>query len=944
MKSRLPFLAVVLFTAFAAVAAPPPAAKPAAKSAKPAAAGRKVAPPARLVPVTSVEGITEYRLPNGLQVLLFPDPTKPTATVNVTYRVGSRNEEYGETGMAHLLEHLMFKGTPEHKNIYGEMTSHGARNNASTWFDRTNYFETFDASDANVKWALELEADRMIHSFISQKDLASEMTVVRNEFESGENEPARILEERVLSTAYLWHNYGHSTIGARSDIENVPIPHLQAFYRMYYQPDNATLLVAGRFDPEKTLAWIQEDFGKIPKPARVLPTFYTQEPTQDGERDVDLRRVGDVQELAVAYHVPAGSHPDAAPIDLLVQILADTPAGRLHKSMVETHQASSIGGYLQPLHDPGFVIFDAEVPPEKPLDVARKTMLATLDGLASAPFTAEELERARTQLLKDIDLTLNVTSRVGIELSEWIGMGDWRLFFLHRDQVRKATLADVQRVAAEYLKPSNRTVGAFYPTPKPDRAEIPATPDVEAELAGYKGDQAIAAGEAFDPAPANIEKRLTRKKLGNGAEVALLPKKTRGETVFLSGVLRFGTVESLKGLDTAASFAGSMLLRGSKKHTRQEIQDAFDKLKARVSIGGGATQATIGIETTRANLPALLKLVVEVLREPAFPEKEFELLREESLADIEQQMSDPQAIAFNNFERHLSDFPKGDVRYVETPQEEKADVQAIKLDDAKKFYDRFYGASHAQIAIVGDFDPAAVMPVLEEGLGSWTSTEPFERVPHPFQDIAPEDKSFETPDKANAFFVAGENLRVRDDDPDYPALLLGNYIFGGGFLNSRLATRIRQKEGLSYGVGSSLTASALDESGSFLEYAIYAPQNAAKLRAAVEEEMQRLMKDGFTAEEVKDARSGYLQARQVSRAQDPELARRLSGYLFLHRTMEYDAKLDAKIAALTPAEILAALKRHLDPSKITYVRAGDFANASKYEKKPGGPSPPPPSK
>ncbi len=939
MKSKSAFVVVALLAAVSALGSPAPTAKPSPKSTR---LTTKAAPAAKLVPVTSVEGITEYRLGNGLQVLLFPDPTKPTATVNLTYRVGSRNEEYGETGMAHLLEHLMFKGTPGHANVYGEMTSHGARNNASTWFDRTNYFETFDASEANVKWALELEADRMVHSFISQKDLASEMTVVRNEFESGENDPARILEERVLSTAYLWHNYGHSTIGARSDIENVPIPHLQAFYRTYYQPDNATLLVAGRFDPEKTLGWIRQYFGAIPKPARPLPTFYTQEPTQDGERDVELRRVGDVQELAVAYHVPAGSHPDAGPIDLLVQILADTPAGRLHKSMVETHEASSIGGYLQALHDPGFVMLDAEVPPDKPLDVARKTMLATLDGFASAPFTSEELERARTQLLKDIDLTLNNSARVGVELSEWIGMGDWRLFFLHRDQVRNAKLADVQRVAGEYFKPSNRTVGAFYPTPKPDRAEIPATPNVEAELAGYKGDPAIAAGEAFDPSPRNIEKRLTRKKLANGAEVALLPKKTRGETVYLSGTLRFGTAETLKGLDTAGSFAGDMLLRGSKKHSRQEIQDLFDKDKARVSISGGPTQATVGIETTRANLPEVVRLVVEVLREPAFPEKEFELLREESLADIEQQVSDPQAIAVNNFQRHLNDYPKGDVRYVETPQEEKADVQAIKLDDAKKFYDRFYGASHAQIAIVGDFDPAAVMPVLEEGLGSWTSTETFERVPHPFQDIAPLDKSFETPDKANAFFLAGENLKVRDDDPDYPALLLGNYVLGGGFLNSRLATRIRQKEGLSYGVGSQLSASALDESGSFLEYAIYAPQNAAKLRTAMEEETQRVLKEGFTEPEIKDARSGYLQARQVSRAQDPELARRLSGYLFLPRTMEYDATLDARIAALTPAEILAALKRRLDPSKMTYVRAGDFANASKYEKKgPAAPSPPP---
>ena len=191
------------------------------------------------VKVTSVEGITEYALANGLRVLLFPDQTKQTITVNVTYLVGSRHEGYGETGMAHLLEHLLFKGTPKHPNIPQELTSHGARPNGTTWFDRTNYFETFQATDENLRWALDLEADRMVHSFIAKKDLDSEMTVVRNEFELGENDPASILEERVLSTAYLWHNYGNSTIGARADLENVPIERLQAFWRNYYQPDNA---------------------------------------------------------------------------------------------------------------------------------------------------------------------------------------------------------------------------------------------------------------------------------------------------------------------------------------------------------------------------------------------------------------------------------------------------------------------------------------------------------------------------------------------------------------------------------------------------------------------------------------------------------------------------------------------------------------------------------
>ncbi|MFN7793166.1 MAG: M16 family metallopeptidase, partial [Cyclobacteriaceae bacterium] len=227
------------------------------------------------VKMTSVEGITEYRLANGLKVLLFPDPSKQTITVNITYMVGSKHENYGETGMAHLLEHLVFKGTPNHPDIPKELTEHGCRPNGTTWVDRTNYYETFNATEENLKWAIDLEADRMVNSYIAKKDLDSEMTVVRNEFESGENSPFRVLMERVMSTAFLWHNYGKSTIGARADVENVPIEKLQAFYKKYYQPDNAVLLVAGKFDEAKTLDLIVQKFGRVPKPERQISQTYT---------------------------------------------------------------------------------------------------------------------------------------------------------------------------------------------------------------------------------------------------------------------------------------------------------------------------------------------------------------------------------------------------------------------------------------------------------------------------------------------------------------------------------------------------------------------------------------------------------------------------------------------------------------------------------------------
>jgi len=879
--------------------------------------------------VTSVEGITEYNLANGLKVLLFPDQTKQTITVNITYLVGSRHENYGETGMAHLLEHLVFKGTPRHPNIPQELTSHGARPNGTTWVDRTNYFETFAANDENLNWALDLEADRMINSYIAKKDLESEFSVVRNEMESGENSPFRVLWQRLMGTAYEWHNYGKSTIGARSDVENVPIDRLQAFYKKYYQPDNAVLLVAGKFDEAKTLDLIKKYFGVIPKPNRALPGIYTVEPTQDGERMVTVRRTGDTQMVMAGYHVPPGSHQDAAAVAVMSEVLSSEPAGRLYKSLVESKKASSVFPLNLQTKEPGYLLFISELRKENSLDDVRNTMTETVESFMKTAPTKEEVERAKTSMLKDIELALNDPNRVGLEMSEWVAQGDWRLYFLMRDRLRKVTPEDVQRVAQTYLKQANRTVGMFVPTSKPDRAEIPFVKDADvlAMVKDYKGEAAVAQGEVFDPSPANIESRVKRTKVG-GLDVALLPKENRGDAVVANLTLRFGDEKSLMNRADAAQFVGQLLQRGTTKHTRQQIQDEFDRLKAQVRVFGGATSAIVSIETTRQNLLAVLRLVGEILREPAFPQTEFDLLKQETITAIESQKSEPTSVAFTEIGRHFNIYPKGHPFYAgATMDETLANIRAVTLDDVKKFYKDFYGASNGQMTVVGDFDAQEISALTQEIFGNWKSPQPFTRIKSEYRAVSPINKSFETPDKANAFFVARLNLKVRDDSPDFAALALGNYMLGGGFLNSRLATRIRQKEGLSYGVGSQFNASSLDESGQFFANAIYAPENADKLEAAFKDELAKLLKDGFTAQEIEEAKKGFIQRGQLSRAQDRELSGRLNNYLFLNRTIAWDAELESKIQSLTAEQINQAMRKYLTPDNITIIKAGDFVKA-----------------
>ena len=876
--------------------------------------------------VTSVEGITEYAYPNGLHLLLFPDPSKPKVTVNIAYLVGSRHEGYGETGMAHLLEHMLFLRLKDGRDIKKDLVDHGASWNGTTSWDRTNYFETISASDDNLRWALGLEAERMVNTRMEKALLDTEMTVVRNEFELQQNNPFNMLFQRTLESAYTFHNYGKMTIGNKSDIENVPIERLAAFYQKYYQPDNAVLVVAGQFEESKALAWTGQLLGVIPRPQRKLEKTYTIEPVQDGERSVMLRRVGDNKAVMVVYHTPAATHPDDAALEVTSTILGDQPSGRLYKALVDNKKAVASFTQHAQLHDPGFTMAGAILQVDQNVDEAGKIVLQTVEGLASEPPSKEEVDRAKTKILKQFDLNMTNSERIGLFLTEYSAAGDWRLFFHSRDEVKKVAPEDVVRVAKAYFKGSNRTFGEFIPTKNPDRAEIGAAPEAAELLKNYAGGAALSQGENFPSTPANIESRVIRKKLPSGLRLVMLPKKTRGGVVYAQINLRFGDQASLAGKGTIAQFTGQILIRGTKSKSRQQIQDEMDRLKARINVGGGATNANANIETVEANLAGSLRLAAEILREPSFPEAELEQLRQLRIAAIESGKSEPQSIASLEFNRHLNPHPRDDVRYIGTFEEQVADTKKVTLKEVQDFHRQFYGASNGEFVVVGQFDPAQAEKLATELFGSWKSPSRYERLVTSYQKIEPMARNFETPDKANAMFLAGFKVKMNDEDPDYPAMVLGNFMLGGSGA-SRLFKRIRDKEGLSYGVGSSFGVPTKDDGASFTANAISNPQNAPKVEASFKDELARTVKDGFTAEEIAAAKKTWLDERMVQRSQDQSLMATLGAREFWDRTMKWDETLEQKVAALTPEQISAAFRRHIDPSALTFVKAGDFKKA-----------------
>ncbi len=875
------------------------------------------------------EGITEYRLPNGLRILLAPDASQPMTTVNVTYLVGSRHENYGETGMAHLLEHLLFKGTPSlpGRAIPTEFARRGMQSNGTTSQDRTNFFETFQASDDNLDWALKMEADRMVNSFVSRADLDSEMTVVRNEMEAGENNPTRMLLQQMHAAAYRWHNYGKAPIGARSDVEQVSIERLQAFYRTYYQPDNAVLVVTGKFDAAPTLARIERYFGAIARPARSLPPEHTVEPAQEGSREITIVRSGDSKIVAALYHVAPGAHADAAALSLLSIVLADTPGGRLYRALVDTHRAAWQTAISQSLKDPGSLIFLAGTGKDRALEPVRAALLEEVEGIATRPVTQEELERARVRARNAYEQILNDPSAYGIALSEAIAKGDWRLFLIGRDRIETATVEDLQRVAQHYLRASNRTVGQFVPGEQPQLATMPAAPDVAALVAGYAGRPPTAAVETFDPSPANIEAHTLRRTLPNGMALALVPKPTRGEVVNGVLVLHMGSEAGLQGKTAVGSLAAGMLMRGAGNLDRQQIADRLQALKATVSIAGNAERVTVYFETRRAYLPDVLALLRTVLREPRFSPNEFETLRASTVAGVESEQRAPEALAPNALGRHGNPYPAGDPRYTPTFVESIAGLQAVTTDDVRDFHARFYGAGHAQLGLVGDFDPDATVAQLAGHFGDWTAREAYARIDRPFVPIAPTRITLQTPGKANAVYFAALPVDMLSDSPDYALLQIANRIFGGTGLRSRLADRLRQRDGISYGVSSYLQVGALDRAGRFGLHAQYAPQNLPRLQAAVAEELARFVRDGITDTELAEATSGLLQQATLGRSRDGVLAATLASQLYLGRTMAFTAEYESRLRDATREAVNAAIRRHVDPAGLTQAYAGDFDNA-----------------
>ncbi len=875
--------------------------------------------------VTSVEGVKEYHLANGLQVLMVPDATINNVVVNVVYHVGSRQEGYGETGMAHLLEHMMFKGSKKFSSIKKTIADKGASANGTTWYDRTFYYEILPATDSNLVWALDMESDRMVNSLMRNEDLQKEFSVVRNEFESDENYPDNILQERILSTMYLWHNYGKATIGSKEDIERVPIGNLKTFYQKYYQPDNATLIVGGKFDEKQTLAWIAKYFGSIPKPSRVIQPPYTVEPPQDGERYVELKRNGDISFIGMAYHTPSYSDKDFVANDAVLNILTNDPSGIFYKALVQPQLATKVYSWSPTLYDPGFSYFGCSVPQGKSLDSAKTAFIASADKLPTTVITQEQVDRAKNALNKQVyDFQTN-TENFCIGIAEMIGAGDWRLFYLYRDRLDKLTLADVQAELTKYYLPSNRTWGVFIPDKTPERTIVTQRPNIDSLVKNYKGKATETETGTFEVSIPNIKKHTQYGKLANGMQYALLKKPTKGNKIYVNMVLKIGDEKSLTGKNIIPQMTARMLMNGTTTKSKKDINDLLDKLKTSLYVSGNAADINITMSTDKDNVNAALGLLADVLEHPSFDKTEYDKMLLDMKGEFEANQSDPQYIAFSVAGKKMTAYPKGHPLYPEDVEESLSDLQHVSLDDLKSFYSNFYGANNGYASFVGNIDSLAIPVFLKKNLADFTGKQPYTEIEEKYTDIKGSLENVNIPDKKNAVLAAGINLPLREGEADYIALDIADEMLGGGaFLSSRIPLRLRETDGMSYGAGSYLYSSYKYPAGFWGAYAIFNPMVKNKLDSAVREVITKALAEGFKDDELKKCVASWLQQRKTYLGNDESLASRLSSYMSEGKDLAYYSDYESKVKSLTLAQVNAALRKYISLEKITFVYAGDF--------------------
>lgn len=899
--------------------------------------------------VKTVNQISEYTLDaNGLQVLLMPEHSAPVLTFMVTYRVGSRNEVTGTTGATHLLEHLMFKGTEKFQRSKGTgvdqlLERSGAAYNATTYLDRTNYY----ANIGNDRLALvvELEADRMRNLLLREADRQPEMTVVRNEFERGENSPFQALIKEIFQGAYVAHPYHHSTIGWRSDIEKVSIEKLREFYDTFYWPDNATVSVIGDFQPTEALGLIKQFYGQIPKAPKPIPQVYTEEPEQSAARRVGVKRAGQLGVIAIGHKVPQGTHTDYPALSVLSAILSDGKNSRLYRTLTDKNLTTTVQAFMGFNHDPSLHITFAALAPNAKHDEVEKIALQEVERLKKDGVTDLEVATAISKILADAAFQRDGSFSIAANLNECIAAGDWTTYYSIEDKTKKVTAADVKRVANEYLVEDRSTTGWFIPIEEPD-SDSPATPPpASASRAENRPSDGpyyyrnlelsrTASVDPVSPSASSVGAAASAQTTGSfatnvvreriaGIDVLLYKTGVRDVVTFRAS-LPAGDALAPNANLAIATLAGGMLDKGTTKQDQFAISQKLESVGATLQFRVESYTLSIDGQCLKKDMPLVLALMAEQLREPAFAPEEFEKEKKQLVGALRRQLENPDSRARESFSRAL--YPPGHPNREPSVSEFLAAVESCTLDQVKAFHASYYGPKRFILVAVGDIEPADVKAKVAESFKGWNGGADVPKANQPRTIDGPREQLIHMAEKPSVTVVFGQATGLKYTDPESQALRLGTAVLGSGF-TGRLMANVRDKEGLTYGIGSRIANDTYNP-GDWRITATFAPNLLEKGIESTRRELTAWYEKGITSDELDKRKSNLIGSFKVNLATTTGLAQQL----LITAERGYDPSfLDQypdMINGITQEQVNAAIKKHLNPNSMVLIKAGTIPGAA----------------
>lgn len=863
-------------------------------------------------------GISAYRLPNGFKIILAPYPSAATARIELLVKTGSKLEGYGETGMAHLLEHMLFKGAGARANVKSDLTALGASWNGTTTADRTNYFEVIPAEPDKIDTALRIEADRFIRARFTQQDLKSEMTVVRNELERGDSSPDSLVMRALQRQSWFWHGYGRPTIGARSDIEDAPFAALQAFHKKHYRPDNAALIVTGKFDAAHVLKLASQLFAEAQNPPGPPIASWTREEARPVTNRSEMTLPAGRTLVASGWKLPGALDRQAYALDLASNAICSNDWGTLRKSLVLDRKLAinaSCGTDVQK----DYALFTAFAGAEKGADAAAlsRELVEHVETAARQGVTAEQLDRARQEELTAYERIENDHEGLAAQLSSAEVAGDWRLFFWRRDLVRSITTDEANAALRKWIVPTNRSDVLLRHAEGVTAPELPKAGPAAALVAGKSWPSVVKVSDPIPTSAAELAKASVKVDLGDPrAQAVMIARRTQGDLAWVVFANDYGNEAALRGRTVACGIANGLLAYGGAGLTRDQLSAKMADLKAEWSMSLGG----VSVEAPRDQVDAALDVLLAAWSAPSLPEAEFDRLKAAAVSGIERAMKEPSAVAANQAGLRFDNYPAAYALKPRSLEQQLAEAKAVRYDDVKACVNDFLGVSHVRLAQVGRFTPADVK-------ATWAKLAKLPAGKLPYTRVADFDAptavntqpiSVAMPEKPNATVMGLTLIPLRDDSPDFPALRLAIKALGGD-ADSRIWQRLREKEGLAYGAGAGLSGATFEARSSVQLSATAASDKAEVALASLQDELQRALRDGFGEAEIERAKRNWLQERKNSLRSEDGYASSLASGLYSGRDYAWLADYDARIGQVTAAQASAALRKYLGNAPLVWM-------------------------